>query len=393
MNWKSLLVGLAIASSARAQTFEKRWLSAQFFSEGANYGDFNNDGKMDVVAGPFIYEGPNFTLKRTCMEPKPIDPLQYSKAFFEYTADINGDGWTDIIVIGFPGEEATWYENPKDSKTERWAPHVMIKVVDNESPAMTNLVGDEKSELICMTEGKIGYAAPGSDPAQPWTFHAIGADPSFVKFTHGLGAGDVNGDGRIDLMEKTGWWEQPEKRDGDPQWKRHPFNFADFGGAQMFAYDIDGDGDNDVVTATHAHHYGIAWFENVKDGDKITFKKHPITAEKADEKINGVQFSQPHGMTLADMDGDGLTDLVTGKRYWAHGPSGDMEPNAPAVLYWFTLVRDGDKKTSGAAHFEPKQIDDNSGVGTMITAGDINGDKKPDVVVGNKKGQILFLSK
>jgi hypothetical protein len=269
-----------------------------------------------------------------------------------------------------------------------------MKVVDNESPAMVNLVGDDKPELICMNDGKLGYAAPGADPTQPWTFHPVSAkDAGFVRFTHGLGAGDVNGDGRIDLLEKTGWWEQPEKLDGDPQWKKHPFNFTDFGGAQMYAFDIDGDGDNDVVTATHAHHYGIAWFENVKKDGEISFIKHPITAEKGEEKIAGVQFSQPHAMALADIDGDGLADLVTGKRYWAHGPTGDMEPNAPAVLYWFKLVRDGDSKTSGAAHFEPKKIDDNSGVGTEVTAGDINGDKKPDVIVGNKKGQFLFLSK
>jgi hypothetical protein len=335
------------------------------------------------------------------MDSKPFDPLQYSTTFYEYAADINGDGWTDVFTIGFPGAEAAWYENPKESPTDNWPRHLMMKVVDNESPAMVNLVGDKKPELICMLDGKIGYAAPGADVTQPWVFHPASGNVGFVRFTHGMGAGDINGDGRIDLMEKTGWWEQPEKLDselagaahGNLQWTKHDFNFSDFGGAQMYAYDIDGDGDNDVVTATHAHHYGIAWFEQIKDGDKITFKKHPITSEKGDERLNGVQFSQPHALALADIDGDGLSDLVTGKRYWAHGPTGDMEPSAPAVLYWFKLVRDGDKKTSGAAHFEPHQIDDNSGVGIMVAAGDINGDKKPDIVVGNKKGQFLFLSK
>ena len=86
------------------------------------------------------------------------------------------------------------------------------------------------------------------------------------------------------------------------------------------------------------------------------------------------------------MDGDGLKDIVTGKRFWAHGSTGDVEPNAPAVLYWFKLVRSAD----GQADFIPRLIDDNSGVGTQVTAGFISNKKYPDVVVGNKKGVFMF---
>ncbi|NDB76334.1 MAG: VCBS repeat-containing protein, partial [Verrucomicrobia bacterium] len=80
-------------------------------------------------------------------------------------------------------------------------------------------------------------------------------------------------------------------------------------------------------------------------------------------------------------------DLVTGKRFWAHGPAGDAEPNAPAVLYWFKLQRNADKTVD----FIPHLIDDNSGVGTQITVGDVNGDGLPDVISGNKKGLSVFL--
>jgi hypothetical protein len=244
-----------------------------------------------------------------------------------------------------------------------------------------------------MSGGHAGYATPdASDPAKPWTFHPITPKSGYGRFTHGLGVGDVNGDGRLDLLEQSGWWEQPESLDGDPAWKKHAFRFAPgVGSSQMYAYDVDGDGDNDVICALNAHGYGLAWYENIKNGDEITFKQHLILSPKDDEKMQGVQFSQLHAVDLIDMDGDGVKDILTGKRYWAHGPHGDVDANGPAVLYWFKTIREGSQ--SGAAKFEPHLIDDDSGIGTQIVAADINGDKKPDVIVGNKKGTILLLSK
>ena len=112
-----------------------------------------------------------------------------------------------------------------------------------------------------------------------------------------------------------------------------------------------------------------------------------IIGAKPEDSRQGVAFSQPHAIALFDMDGDGLLDIVTGKRFWAHGPSKDEEPNAPAVLYWFKTVRNKDK----TADFVPHLIDNDSGVGTQVLAADVNGDKLPDVIVGNKKGVFVFL--
>jgi len=395
----ALCVLCGSTSSSFGQKWDKRWLNAQFFGEGATFGDFNKDGKLDIVSGPFIYDGPEFTMKRAYTEPKPFDPLHYSDNFIAYAHDVDKDGWSDIFIIGFPGKEAFWYRNPQaggagskgEAKVEKWERHVVLKVVDNESPMLANIVGDDAPELVCMSGGYAGYATPdASDPTKPWTFHPITPHTKeYQRFTHGIGAGDVNGDGRIDLLEKNGWWEQPESLDDKQPWKKHDVEFAKgHGSAQMYAYDVDDDKDNDVITCLNAHGYGLAWYEQVKDGDKLTFKQHLILSPKGEEKLNGVQFSQLHAVELIDMDGDGLKDILTGKRFWAHGPAGDPEPTATPVLYYFKLTR-----ADGKASYQPVQIDDYSGVGTQITAADANGDKVPDVVVGNKRGTIVFLSK
>jgi hypothetical protein len=373
--------------------FKKTRLSDQFQAEGAAIGDFNKDGKMDVVVGPYWYEGPDFTKKHQYAAEdfmtKAYDPKEYSKNFFAFTADLNGDGWTDIIIVGFPGAETAWYENPQ-GKDEPWKRHVMLKVTDNESPTFGELLGKGKPALICMSGGTMGYATPKEDPTVEWTWHPTSPKipAAYQKFTHGLGFGDVNGDGKMDLLDKDGWYEQPADLTGDPHWIKHPFKFNN-GGSQMFVYDVNGDGLPDVITSMEAHGRGLVWWEQKKDDNgEITFIKHVIMGETPAESAYGLNFSQLHAVALADMFGDGLMDIVTGKRYWAHGPGGDKDPGAPPVLYIFRLVRG----PGGAADFVPYRVDDDSGVGTQVTVGNISGGKLPDIVVGNKKGAFVFLN-
>ena len=155
----------------------------------------------------------------------------------------------------------------------------------------------------------------------------------------------------------------------------------------MFAYDFNGDGHNDVLTTLNPHGYGIVWYEQIRENGQISFKPHPIVGKTPQENKFGVSFSQAHAIEMVDMDGDGVMDFVTGKRFWAHGPTGDDEPNAPAVLYWFKTVRNPDKSVD----FIPYLIDSDSGVGTQVTVADVNGDHLPDVIVGNKKGVFVFI--
>jgi len=410
-----LTVGvIASAEDHFIHSFKKIQLTDQFWCEGATFGDFNHDGKGDVVAGPYWWEGPDFkkrheyypakqTFKRKTQDgaEETVPGFEgalgvnnaYSDNFFAFAQDFNKDGWDDILIYGFPGKDASWYENPKGSEGS-WKRHKVVDIVDNESPAWGDITGDGKNEVICNSEGYYGYAEPNwSDPAQPWKFTPISPKKGWQRFTHGLGYGDVNGDGKMDLLEKDGWWEN----NGMSEWKQHKMPFAAaYGSAQMYAYDINGDGLNDVITSLAAHGYGLAWYEQLKERDEngeIRFTQHnilnPQTNPKAPPANNkyGLRFAQLHAIDLIDMDGDGLKDIVTGKRFWAHGSKGDAEPNEPAVLYWFKMSRGADK----SVEFIPYKIDDDSGIGTQVVAGDVNGDKLPDIVVGNKKGVFVFL--
>jgi hypothetical protein len=389
--------------------FPRQQLTDQFWAEGAAFGDLNHDGVNDIVYGPYWWAGPDFKQRHEFYPSKttfelalgPMTKIQvpgfqgalgkdnaYSDNFFSYVHDFNGDGWGDVLILGFPGQDASWYENPgKADATGPWKRHVVFDMVDNESPTWADLTGDGKPEIICNSGGYYGYVSPDwKNPAAKWTFHPITPKGGWQRFTHGLGFGDVNGDGRNDILEKDGWWEQPKSLAGDPEWTFHPQPFG-IGGAQMFAYDVNGDGLNDVVTSLAAHGYGLAWYEQIKEGGAIKFKAHTIMNKAANENRYGVAFAQLHAVDLVDMDGDGLKDIVTGKRFWAHGPRGDEDPGADPVLYWFKLVRG----SNGSVDFVPHLIDKDTGVGTQVTVGDINKDGLPDVLVGNKRGVFVHL--
>lgn len=379
---------MAVAPIAQGDEpkFKKIRVTEKFYCEGAHAADFDHDGHVDIVSGPFWYAGPEYKDRYSIYEGDPFDINGYSKNFSAFTDDFNNDGWADVFVVGFPGAESWWYENPK-SKDGKWTQHVAVTVTDNESPIIADITGDGKTELIFHTDGYYGYATPNPNhPEQPWTFHRISEKIAGGRFQHGLGIGDVDGDGRMDMMFMNGWLQQPASLEGDPMWKLHAFPFADKqGGAHMYAYDFDGDGDNDVLTSIEAHGYGLSWYENVKENGEITFKQHVILGRTKEENAYGVCFTQMHSIDLVDIDQDGLLDIVTGKRFWAHNGN-DPEEREPAVLYWFKTVR-----KDGKVDFVPNLIDNDSGVGTQVEAIDVSGDGKLDIVVGNKKGTFVHI--
>jgi len=395
---KSILFVLLAASSLHAATqitWKRQQLHGDFYSEGAAIGDINGDGKPDVVAGPFWWEGPAFEKKHAYYEPKIFSINGYSDNFFAYVHDFDGDKRNDILILGFPGKEARLYLNPGTHDDKPWPMHIVADVVDNESPVFTDITGDGKPEIVCSTGGKFGWFTPKWDkPTEKWPFVAVTDDLKVAKFTHGLGVGDVNGDGKLDLLEARRWWENTGitfSNNHGPEvpspFIQHNFAAGVGGGAQMFAYDFDGNGTNDVFTSLAAHRYGVAVFLQTKNQEPGTanWTRVMLASEQPQDNDYGIVFSQPHAAHLADIDGDGIKDIVTGKRYWAHNGH-DPDERGARVIYWYQTKRDG----KGGVDFVPHLVDAESGVGTDVQVGDVNGDGLPDIVSANKGGVFIL---
>ncbi len=358
--------------------FEKRQLDAMFRSEGVAVGDFNKDGRADIAAGFVWYEAPDWKMHTVLEEAPKYDPVGYSNSFCTFAQDMNRDGWVDIIIVDFPGTPTWWFENPKGASGP-WTRHTCTPVTNNESPQFVDLDGDGQRELLMAfspdpkepdgPQRRMGFGKPVADPIAPFELTAISAPaaPGTQKYSHGIGAGDVNGDGLQDILCNEGWWQAPAAR-SDAPWAFHAAQFGN--AAQMYVYDFDGDGDGDVLTSS-PHAFGIWWHEQVGPNQ---WKTHEID----------MTFSQTHSVCMADLNGDGLLDFVTGKRWWAHA-KGDPGGDDPAVICWFELTR-----KNGKPEWIRHQFDHDSGVGTQFEIADVDADGLLDIVTSNKKGVFLF---
>jgi hypothetical protein len=253
---------------------------------------------------------------------------------------------------------------------------------------------DGKQDLVYMTQ-QLGISWATPDPANPtgtWIGVSVGGQGTYAA--HGIGAGDINGDGRIDLLNGSGWWEQPASGPRTPNWTFHPGPFGN-GGAEMAVYDVNGDGLNDVVSSRRAHGFGLDWYEQKRDGSgAIAFVGHVIFEDYStpDGNAGGVAFSELHGSTTADVNGDGILDFVVGKRLWSHHESFlDPDPYGPPVLYAYLTVRD--PTAPGRARFEPELINNASGAGSQVVAVDMNKDGMVDVLTAGANGTFIFLGK
>src|SRR5688572_23930847 len=328
------IVAFSLAQSPPAKKWNKQVVTKDFLTEGLSAGDLDGDGVKDLVAGAFWFKGPDFKEGKLYRPGQATSIDRYMEdSFLSWVDDLNGDGRNDILMASHPGKDMTLYLNP--GKEGDWPAHRVMSEAATESPLWLDLDDDGKKELVCMQGGKFGYAeVDWSDVTKPWTFVAVSEKRTDSPYLHGLGAGDLSGDGRMDIVEKDGWFEQPEEKGG--VWTWHPEKFAGPGGAQMLVFDVDQDGDNDMVTSLNGHGYGLFWYENHRTDGKVTFTPHEILPEDPSKTgPDGLQFSQLHSLDAGDFDKDGRIDFITGKRFWAHmgNDPGERDPALAVVFY------------------------------------------------------------
>ena len=378
-------------------------LDERFRSEGVAAVDVNKDGTPDVVAGDVWYQAPKagspqhtdaaaWKLAEVRMPGDFIADKGYSNSFANFAWDIDQDGWQDVVIVGFPGDPFHWYKNPGEDQTGHWKEHVIWSSICNESPEFEDLDGDGTPEFIfgSQPEAQMGFTSipQPHKTSESFGFHAIGetGDPhqnGTFKYYHGLGAGDMNGDGHRDIIICHGWWQSPGSLASNELWKFHPIRIETAEGfkplpsaSYMYADDLDLDGDADLFLSS-AHTFGVWWAEN--KGNEI-WELHEIDKS----------FSQTHAVERVDINGDGQLDYVTGKRFFAHNGN-DPGGHDPVVMYWFETIRTKGQPPT----FKPHQITAGlgTGVGTQFVIHDMNSDGKPDIVLSNKKGVNVLVQK
>ena len=369
MNLSPVIV-LALLTSASAAPpdviFRKRVIDPEFRAEACAAADINRDSRLDVVAGESWYEAPGWKPHRFRTVAK-MDG--YADVRCDHPADVNRDGWIDIVSVRRTSA-LVWFENPKGTDAP-WTQHQVGESPKSEGVVFGDVNGDGIGDFVGPTEphgAGVAWWNGSSDSAGPWKRTRIG---SAGGDAHGIGIGDLNHDGRNDVLTRFGWYEAPP----DPYTPDWPFHHADRGQTHhSVVHDFDGDGDQDIA-ASSPHDYGLYWWQRSTAADG----RPAWTRQLIDDTI-----SQLHDLVGADVDGDGDTDLITGKRFNAHHGK-DPGAQEPAALVWYELQRDRYQ-----TRFIRHDVDHGSGVGYVVTPVDIDGDGDLDILTANQKGVFLF---
>lgn len=341
-------------------------------NEACSVADMNGDGRLDIVSGENWYEAPDW-------KKHPYRSIHffnnYIDDFSDLPIDVNGDGRTDIVSVSWGSRTIAWFENP-GSGSDAWKEHSIDSGRPVEFAFLVDLDNDgRKDELLPQFGGRESvtawYEIEGEGAAAKWVKHTV----SDKGYGHGIGAGDVNGDGRADILTPEGWLEAPADPRQTP-WKLH----AEFQSEErlgfLYVHDVNGDGLNDVVT-TSAHDYGIFWLEQSRKTDG---------SRAWEKRLVDDSWSQAHAMTMVDLTGDGRPELITGKRLYAHNGH-DPGGRESLGLYWYEQV-EVEGKLEWARHII--HYGGRVGGGMQIPVVDLDGDGDLDIVVAGKGGVFLF---
>jgi FG-GAP-like repeat/FG-GAP repeat len=332
-------------------------------SETAAVADINGDGRPDIVSGENWYEGPKWVKHKFRSLPFTNN---YVDDFSDLPIDVNGDGQVDVVSCAWFAKRIWWSENP-GRKGGEWKDHSIQEGYNVEFTFLVDLDNDGKArELLPEFGGKDSPTAWYELKDGRFVQHVV----SRQNYGHGIGAGDVNRDGRNDLITPKGWFEAPpDPRTGE--WKWHPdFDLGETG--FIYVLDVNGDGRNDLVTSL-AHNYGVLWYEQTGDGK---WTRHVIDDS----------WSQPHALTMVDLNRDGRMDFITGKRFMAHNGR-DPGEREPLGIYWYEYIPAGNS-VEWVKHVVDYST--RTGAGMQVAVADVDGDGDLDFAVGGKSGLYLF---
>ncbi len=362
-----LLIGSVRLTPAADPTFRIHVLNENSTYSACAVVDVNRDGKLDVFSGGWWYEAPTWQRHR-------VRDVQVIRGRYDDYAnlplDVNGDGWPDIVSANYRSQSLYWVEHPGES-LGLWKKHVIAEPGAMETGRLIDLDGDGQLDLL---PNGVKFAAwweltkPGSPPA--WVRHEL---PPEVA-GHGIGAGDINGDGRIDVVGPQGWAEAP----ADPRrqrWIWHPDFVLDRDcGLPILVTDVDGDGDADLIWG-RGHRIGLYWLEQqAEDAGPTRWIRHAIDTS----------WSQPHSLLQADLDQDGRAELIAGKRYMGHGGKDPGEYD-PLVAYWYKF--DETARTWRRGTIAPGG---RAGFGLDPKVADLDGDGDLDLVGPGRSGLYWF---
>ena len=369
-----IVIGCGLLAPEPDVRFRRYFVAAESYESVAVF-DVDRNDTLDIVSGDFWYEGPRF--RRRHLIGNQIRQDQYYDDFSTIPMDVNGDGRLDFVTGGWFGQTLRWLENP--GKNERWPSHDIAKVGNVETARAWDVDGDGTLEVVPNNPGhSLKYLKLNAGRDTSNRFQTVVVAPTQ---DHGLGFGDINGDGRGDFIVSKGWLEAPVGRvtQNAGPWTLHPeFNLGT-ASVPIVVTDVNGDKLNDLIVG-QGHGYGLHWYEQTRDGNgKRGWTRHLI-----DDKN-----SQYHCLEWVDITGDGRPELLTGKRFRAHNDN-DPGSDDPVGLYYFTWDNTQKQFVKHNIAYGPAGV--GKGTGIYFAVADLRKTGRNDIVVAGKDGLMVFFN-